>query len=168
MQPILSRMANKSHSEGQNKQAVLVETLSGLETIKTIGAAGVMRERWDRALAHQSDYSSRSRAAAQLALNATAFAQQAAQVMVVFYGVFLISAGTVSMGALIACVILTGRTLAPLAQLAQTMTRFSQAVTSYRSINELMEQPVDHVPGRNWLTRRRLDGRIEFQEVSFC
>lgn len=167
VQPILARMANKSHSEGQNKQSVLVETLSGLETIKTIGAASVMRERWDRALANQSDFSSRSRAASQFALNATAFAQQTAQVMVVFYGVFLITAGTVSMGALIACVILTGRTLAPLAQLAQTMTRFSQAVASYRSIDALMKQPVDNVPGRNWLTRPRLDGKIEFQEVSF-
>ena len=167
VQPILSRMAERSHSEGQNKQSVLVETISGLETIKTIGASAVMRQRWDRALAHQSDYSSRSRAVSQFALNATAFAQQAAQVMIVFYGVFLITAGQVSMGALIACVILTGRTLAPLAQLAQTMTRFSQAKASYRSINALMQQPVEHMPDRNWLSRPRLSGKIEFRDVTF-
>ena len=167
IQPILKRMAERGHSEGQNKQSVLVETISGLETIKTIGAAAVMRQRWDQALANQSDYSSRSRAASQLALNATAFAQQAAQVMIVFYGVFLITAGEISMGALIACVILTGRTLAPLAQLAQTMTRFSQAMASYRSINGLMQQPVDHTADRNWLSRTHLTGKIEFREVSF-
>lgn len=167
VQPILSRMADKSQSEGQNKQSVLVETLSGLETIKTVGAARVMRERWETALAHQSQFSSRSRAATQFAMNATAFAQQAAQVMIVFYGVFLVSAGMVSMGALIACVILTGRTLAPLAQLAQTLTRFSQARASYRSLNAIMQQPVDHERGRRWLARDYLSGKIEFREVSF-
>lgn len=168
VQPILSRAADKSHSEGQNKQSVLVETVSGLDTIKTIGAARVMRQRWDRALAQQSGYALRSRGVSQFALNATAFAQQAAQVMIVFYGVFLIQAGTVSMGALIACVILTGRTLAPLAQLAQTMTRFSQARSSFRSISQLMQQPTEHQPGRTWLSRPRLQGAIEFRDVSFA
>ena len=167
MQPILSRTADKSHSEGQTKQSVLVETLSGLDTIKTIGAARVMRQRWEDALATQSGHALRSRAVSQFALNATAFAQQAAQVMIVFYGVFLIQAGTVSMGALIACVILTGRTLAPLAQLAQTMTRFSQARTSYRSVSALMRQPTERQPGRTWLSRPHLRGEIEFRDVSF-
>lgn len=167
VQPILSRTADKSHSEGQNKQSVLVETISGLDTIKTVGAARVMRKRWDDALATQSDHALRSRAVSQFALNATAFAQQAAQVMIVFYGVFLIQAGTVSMGALIACVILTGRTLAPLAQLAQTMTRFSQARTSFRSISLLMQQPTERQPGRRWLSRPNLRGQIEFRDVSF-
>ena len=167
VQPILSRMAEQSHSEGQNKQSVLVETITGLETIKTVGAARVMRRRWDRALANQSDHSMRSRAAAQLALNATAFAQQAAQVMIVFYGVFLIMAGSVSMGALIACVILTGRTLAPLAQLAQTLTRLSQARASYRSINALMQLPTENSGARNWLVHQQLGGSVEFRDVDF-
>ncbi len=167
VQPILSRMAQRSHSESQNKQSVLVETLSGLETIKTIGAARVMRKRWDHALSLQSESSARSRAASQFALNSTAFVQQAAQVMVVFYGVFLITSNTVSMGALIACVILTGRTLAPLAQLAQTMTRFSQAKASYRSINSLMQQPVENRSDRSFLARPHLSGRVEFRDVSF-
>lgn len=167
VQPVMSRMADRSHSENQTKQSVLVETVSGLETIKTVGAAAVMRQRWDRALTHQSGYSSRSRAVSQFALNATAFAQQAAQVLIVFYGVFLITAGEVSMGALIACVILTGRTLAPLAQLAQIMSRFSQARASYRSINELMQQPTENHPTQNWLSRPRLSGKIEFRDVLF-
>ncbi|QPH54144.1 type I secretion system permease/ATPase [Pontivivens ytuae] len=167
VQPILARVADRSHSEGQNKQSVLVETLSGLETIKTVGATRVMRRRWEGALARQSDHALRSRAVSQFALNATAFTQQAAQVMIVFYGVFLIQAGAVSMGALIACVILTGRTLAPLAQLAQTMTRASQARASYRAINALMQMPVEGDAGRSWLSRPRLSPSITFRNVSF-
>ena len=167
VQPILSRLAEQSFSQGQSKQAVLVETVSGLETIKAVGAQRQMRARWEDAIERQADYGVRARAVTQFALNATAFVQQAAQVMIVFFGVFLISAGTVSMGALIAAVILTGRTLAPLAQLAQTLTRLNQARMSYRSISTLMRADSERPAGRQWLSRPRLEGRITFDNVTF-
>lgn len=168
VQPILSRLAEKSFADGQSKQGVLVETLSGLETIKAAGAQRRMRARWEDAIARQSDHGLRSRAVTQFAINATAFAQQAAQVMIVFYGVFLITAGTASMGALIASVILTGRCLAPLAQLAQTLTRFNQARMSYRSLDALMQAESERPEGRAWISRPKLDGQIRFDNVSFA
>ncbi len=167
VQPILARLAEKSFAEGQSKQSVLVETVTGLETIKAVGAQRQMRARWEDAIERQADHGVRSRAVAQFALNSTAFVQQGAQVMIVFYGVFLIAAGEASMGALIAAVILTGRTLAPLAQLAQTLTRLNQAKTSYRSINALMQADSERPEGRRWLSRPKLDGRIVFENVSF-
>ncbi|TVP68861.1 MAG: type I secretion system permease/ATPase [Rhodobacteraceae bacterium] len=168
VQPILARLAEKSFAEGQSKQSVLVETLSGLETIKASGAQRQMRARWEEAIARQSDHGLKSRAVTQFAINATAFAQQGAQVMIVFYGVFLITAGEVSMGALIAGVILTGRTLAPLAQLVQTLTRFNQARTSYRSLDALMTAESERPTGAAWISRPRLDGEIRFENVSFA
>ncbi len=167
VQPILARLAEQSFSQGQSKQAVLVETVSGLETIKAVGAQRQMRARWEDAIERQADYGVRARAVTQFALNATAFAQQAAQVLIVFFGVFLITAGEVSMGALIAAVILTGRTLAPLAQLAQTLTRLNQARMSYRSISGLMRADSERPAGRRWLSRPRLEGRISFDNVTF-
>lgn len=167
VQPILGRLAEASFSQGQSKQAVLVETVTGLETIKAVGAQRQMRARWEDAIERQADHGVKSRAVAQFALNSTAFVQQAAQVMIVFYGVFLISAGQASMGALIAAVILTGRTLAPLAQLAQTLTRLNQARTSYKSINALMHADSERPEGRQWLSRPRLEGRITFDNVTF-
>ena len=168
VQPILARLAEKSFSEGQSKQAVLVETVTGLETIKSVGAQRQMRARWEDAIERQADHGVKSRAVAQFALNSTAFVQQGAQVMIVFYGVFLISSGETSMGAMIAAVILTGRTLAPLAQLAQTLTRLNQARTSYKSINGLMHADSERPEGRHWLSRPKLDGKIVFDEVSFA
>ncbi|ATX65669.1 type I secretion system permease/ATPase [Roseinatronobacter bogoriensis] len=168
VQPILARLAEKSFADGQSKQGVLVETLSGLETIKAAGAQRQMRARWEDAIARQSDHGLKSRAVTQFAINATAFAQQGAQVMIVFYGVFLITAGEVSMGALIAGVILTGRTLAPLAQLAQTLTRFNQARTSYRSLDALMKAESERPEGKGWISRPKLDGEIKFDGVSFA
>ena len=167
VQPILARLAEQSFKDGQSKQGVLVETVSGLETIKATGAARRMRARWEDAITRQSEHGARARAVTQLAMNATSFTQQTAQVMIVFYGVFLITAGEASMGALIASVILTGRALAPLAQLAQTLTRLNQARSSYRSLDALMRADSERPEGRHWLSRPILDGRIRFDDVHF-
>jgi len=167
VQPLLARLAEQSFADGQSKQGVLVETVSGLETIKATGAARRMRARWEEAIARQSEHGARSRTITQFAMNATAFTQQSAQVMIVFYGVFLITAGEVSMGALIASVILTGRALAPLAQLAQTLTRLNQARSSYRNLDALMRADSERPEGRHWISRPKLNGRIRFDNVHF-
>ena len=167
VQPILARLAERSFAEGQIKQTVLVETISGLETIKAVGASRRMKARWEDAVERQSEYGVKSRAVTQFALNATSFVQQFAQIAIVFYGVFLIMSGQTSMGALIASVILMGRALAPLAQIAQTLTRLNAALTSYRSLNGLMKSEREHPDSRQWLSRPHLKGDIAFENVNF-
>ncbi|MEO1109761.1 MAG: type I secretion system permease/ATPase [Pseudomonadota bacterium] len=168
VQPILSRMAEKSLADGQSKQSVLVEAVSGLETIKTTSAGRQMRNRWEQAIERQSAHGARSRAVTQFALNLTGFTQQAAQVLIVFYGVFLITEGQASMGALVASVMLTGRALAPLGQLAQTLTRVNQARSAYRNLNNLMQAESERPEGRSWITRTGFKGAISFSNVHFA
>lgn len=168
VQPMLSRLAEKSFADGQSKQSVLVETVSGLETIKTTAAAKQMRARWEDAIERLSSHGIRSRTVTQFALNLTGFTQQAAQVLIVFFGVFLITEGQASMGALIASVMLTGRALAPLGQLAQTLTRVNQARSAYRNLNALMQAENERPEGRNWISRPHAKGRISFKDVHFA
>ena len=167
VQPMLASLAARSFAEGQSKQAVLVETISGLETIKVTGAARQMRARWEDAVSQQAEHGVKSRALSQFALNVTAITQQTAQVAIVFFGVFLIMAGTISMGAMIAGVILTGRALAPLAQLAQTLTRINSARMSFRALDGLMRADSERPDGKTWLSRDRLDGQVTFDSVDF-
>ncbi len=167
-QPFLSRYARESSIDGQTKQSVLMETLTGMETLKTTGAEPVMRARWDETVRAQADSSGKTRLLSQGTVNLTLLVQQIAQVAIVFYGVFLIRDGVISMGALIACVILTGKTLAPLSQLAQVLTRLNQARVAYRQIDAMMEQEVEREPGRRYLSRRTIDGQIDFKGVSFA
>ncbi|WP_254430179.1 type I secretion system permease/ATPase [Ruegeria sp. HKCCA4812] len=167
VQPLLSRMAENSLSDGQSKQSVLVEAVSGLETIKTTAAGRQMRSRWEQAIERQSSHGAQSRAVTQFALNLTGFTQQAAQVLIVFYGVFLITDGQTSMGALVASVMLTGRALAPLGQLAQTLTRLNQARSAYRNLNALMMAESERPQGRTWVNRPHFQGAIAFNNVYF-
>lgn len=168
VQPFLRRRADGKLAEGQGKQSVLVETLAGIETVKATGAAPVMRARWEEAVARQSQHGARARMLTQFAMNVTGFAQQGAQVLIVFCGVFLVTGGSVSMGALIACVILTGRALAPLAQLSQTLARLAEARAAYRNLDRLMRGDRDRPPGRRWMDRPRLDGGISLTDVDFA
>lgn len=167
VQPILSRMAEKNLADGQSKQSVLVEAVSGLETIKTTAAGRQMRSRWEQAIERQSSHGAQSRAVTQFALNLTGFTQQSAQVLIVFYGVFLITDGQTSMGALVASVMLTGRALAPLGQLAQTLTRLNQARSAYRNLNTLMMAESERPQGRTWVNRPDFKGEIAFNNVYF-
>ncbi|TKA94065.1 type I secretion system permease/ATPase, partial [Cereibacter changlensis] len=168
VQPFLARGAERAFAEGQTRQGVLVETLSGLDTIKTAGAARVMRARWETAMERQAVQGLATRAFAQFALNATVLVQQAAQVCLVFYGVFLVEAGSVSAGALIASVILTGRALAPLAQIAQTLTRANQARSAWRALHGLMQRPTEREEGRAYLARPPVRGEVELRDVVFA
>ncbi|WP_424830051.1 type I secretion system permease/ATPase [Ruegeria sp.] len=168
IQPLLSRLAEESFADGQSKQSVLVEAVSGLETVKTTAASQKMRNRWQNALERQSNHGIRSRAITQLALNLTGFTQQAAQVLIVFYGVFLIAGGQASMGALVASVMLTGRALAPLAQLAQTLTRVNHARSAYRNLDALMRADSERPAGKTWISRPSFNGSITFNNVYFA
>ncbi len=168
IQPFLSRLAERSFAEGQSKQSVLIEAVTGLETIKTTAAARLMRNRWEAAIAQQSEHGARSRAVTQFALNLTGFTQQAAQVLIVFYGVFLVMEGQTSMGALVASVMLTGRALAPLGQLAQTLTRVNQARSAYRNLDALMRAESERPTGKSWISRSTFDGGVTFNNVHFA
>ncbi len=167
VQPFLARLSLAGMQTGMSKQGVLVETLNGLETIKATGSAGLMRKRFEEATNSQSDLGFKTRTISQFAINSSASVQQFAQVGLIFYGVFLIQDGIVTMGALIAVVILAGRTLAPLTQLANALTRVNQARTAYRTINSLMKKPKDREDSENPLSRPNLEGNIEFKNVTF-
>ncbi|MCF4164692.1 type I secretion system permease/ATPase [Zavarzinia compransoris] len=164
-QPALSRLSRLGLKSARTKQAVLVETLAGMETVKAVGAGDAMAARWRDGVAHGAEIGQQSRFWSQLAVNAAGFAQQAVQVGVVTYGVFLIRDGELSMGALIACSILSGRALAPLAQLANVLARAHHAAAAYKTLTEIMGAPTEAAP--TGLAKTSFDGAIEFRNVIF-
>ena len=167
IQPLIMQRTQQAMAEGHHKNAVLIETLGGLETIKSVQASGMMRSRWRSGVTRHAKISAIGRFLNQFAVNASGFAQQASQVGVVVIGVFLVSANEITTGALIACVILTGRAMGPLGQVASLLSRVNGALASYKSLDQLMTAQSETDVTREYLSRPRLDGRIEFREVSF-
>ncbi len=167
IQPLIMNRTRQAMAEGHEKHAVLIETLAGLETVKSVDASQLMRRRWRKGVMRQAKVSTVGRFLNQLAVNAAGFAQQFAQVGVIVLGVFLVGANQITMGALIACVILTGRAMGPLAQVASLLSRLNGALASYKALNELMTAKSEIDPDRNYLARPSLSGKLELREVSF-
>ncbi len=152
---------------GAQKQATLIETLTGLETIKSMGAEGPAQRRWEQAVGHLSKLGLRARYLSAGAVSITTFLQQLATVTVVIVGVYKITDGELTVGGLIACTLLTGRALAPLGQVAGTLTRIHQARASLSTINRLMALPMERPEDKTFVHRPHIAGAIEFRDVTF-
>jgi ATP-binding cassette subfamily C protein LapB len=169
IQPFLAKIAAGTMETSMSKQSVLIETLNGLETVQATGSGRLMRKRFEEATLSQSDFGLKNRFLSQFVINSTGTIQQLAQVGVIFFGVFLIQSKSITMGAMIAASILSGRTLAPLTQLASALSRANSARQAYRSVDSLMrEQSIDgnSVPVQR-LSRPQLRGEIELKNVSY-
>lgn len=167
IQPFLARITRGTVQSGMNKQAVLVETLSGLETVNATGSGKLMKKRYEDALDSQSESGNRVRVLTNFIVNFAASVQQYAQVAVIFLGVYLIVDGTITQGALIAAVILGGRTMSPLGQLANTMARVNGALVAYRNLSKLVGGKVRQPNDGSSISRTEFKGEIEFKNVSF-
>ena len=168
IQPFLARITKGSMQSNMSKQGVLVETLNGLETVQATGSGRLMRQRFEAAADAQSDLGLKSRMLSQFAINSAGSVQQLAQIATIFYGVFLIQDGIITMGAMIAAVILGGRTLAPLSQLAQAMSRANGAREAFRSLSAVMNDgEASHLETRTRLSRPRLSGALELKGVTY-
>ncbi len=167
VQPRLKRLIQSTYEDGNRKQTILVETIGGLETVKALGAGAIMRRRWQEAVTHQSEIGLQSRMLSQFAGNIANLAQQLVQVGVVTMGFFLVGEGKIGFGAIIACTILSGRAISPLAQFSQLLTRVNQSLASYKALRQLMSAPREHAHNAQFVARNELKGRIEFREVTF-
>ena len=167
LQRPLQRLINSSFTESAQKHAMLVEALTGLDTIKGVQAEGVIQRRWEGFNARIAKLGLKSRFLSLSAVNFAQIVQQLASVLVVITGVYQIMAGEMSVGALIACTILTGRCLAPMAQVATILMRYHHSLAAYRSINNVMSLPVERPDGHKFLHRPSLEGNIEFRSVTF-
>jgi len=166
IQPVIRKLTFNASQDGQSKQSVIVEVLNGMETLKTLKGINLLRDRWVDSVDRQGITSAKSKFWSQLTANFSQSGQQLSQVGIVVYGVFLIADGTLTMGSLIACVILSGRTLAPLGQVSNLLGRFNQAVTAYDNFGQLMQQPVKELGRTNQVRVNEVQGAITITNAS--
>ncbi|MGD9172184.1 MAG: type I secretion system permease/ATPase, partial [Candidatus Thiodiazotropha sp.] len=167
IQSPLRRSVEATYRASAQKGATLIESLTAVETIKHLGAESEVQRKWEQLTAHIAQWGVRSRLLSASVSNVATFFQQMSQVGIVVLGVYLIAEGELSMGALIAGVILVGRALAPMAQVANLAVRYYQAKTALGSLNSVMELPVERPEGKSFMSREQLQGNIELDDVSF-
>jgi ATP-binding cassette subfamily C protein LapB len=167
IRPRLRAAVERTFASSAQKNGTLVESLTAMETVKTQRAASPLQERWEQAVGYISRWGLRSRMLSSSVVTFAGFVTQLSSVLIVIGGVYLIMEQELSMGALIACVILSGRAIAPMAQVASLIIQYEQSAKALRTLNEIMELPVEREEGRHFVHRPKLEGNVEFRNVSF-
>lgn len=163
----LANVIKETFRTASQRQSTLIESLTGLETVKAIGAEGPMQRRWEQLIGHLGQLSLKARLLSAANVNMATFIQQIATIAVVIVGVYLIGEREMSVGALVACTLLAGRTLAPLGQVAGLLTRYHHARAALDNINRMMQLPMERETGKSFVHRPKFGGAIEFKDVGF-
>ena len=167
LQGPLKRAIEGGYKESTQKNALLVETVSGLETIKTSRAEGSMLGRWENIVGMGAKSAIRSKALSTFSLSFTQFSSQIVYCGVIIWGVYRITQGEMTMGGLIACSILVGRAMAPLGAVAAMLTRLQQSRMALKNLDLLMKIPSERPEDIQHPEHQDLRATITFEDVSF-
>jgi ATP-binding cassette, subfamily C, bacterial LapB len=168
MQRPLDRAMKRLQAESAARHGVLVESLSGIETVRATGAEARMQTAWERSVAATARSGEDVHFWASLTLTSANTAQQLTSLFLVIIGVFLILDGKLTVGALVAANMLAGRVLAPIAGIASMITRGTQTLSALKSIDRIMSLERERSPQRAYVARKIDQGRIAFENVSFA
>lgn len=168
LQRKITAASQDAQADSSIQHSMLVEAIGGTETVKSCAAEGQILGQWRRMV----DASSRTQIALKrintVAVNLATVGQQFTSLSLVIGGFYLFDQGAISMGAIIAIVMLAGRAMAPVGQLAFLITRGRQAMTTMTSIQQMMEADDERRMGSNTLDLEIHDGAISVENLSFA
>ncbi|GGD40053.1 ABC transporter [Malaciobacter pacificus] len=163
----LANSIKESYDAGSNKNGVLIESLSSIETIKSLGATGYSQWRWEEATSKIADKSIDTKMISSSITTVTSFLVQLNTVALVILGTYLIMDNELTMGGLIATIIISSRAISPMGQVSSLLSTFQHTKTTYEALNDIMNLPVEHPQGKKFVTRPEYKGKINFRNVSF-
>jgi len=163
----LKESVEATYEATANKNAHMIETLHSIETIKSLGVSNYSQWVWEESSGTIANKSMRARTLSSSITVVTNLLVQSNTVGLIIFGIYRISELELSLGGLIAIVMLSSRAVAPLGQIASLITSFEQTRTSYNSLNELMQKGVERPEGKIFVRRPEFDGEISFKNVSF-
>ena len=168
LQMAARRSAEKNYRHAMQKNALLVEMVHGLETVKSSMAEARMQKLWEAVAGISAQSGCESRKYSTRAVTLATFTTQMVTVVMVVWGVYRITGGEMSMGGLIGCNILVGRIMAPLLQLASLLTRLQNSRVSLKALDTLMALPSENQDQAACMDFGQLEPEFVMQNVSFA
>ena len=167
LQRRMAGAALDAQADSSLQHSVLVESISGIETLKAARAEGQMLGRWRRYAAMSAATQEKMRSLTSVAVNLASICQQAISVGLVIGGFYLFNEGTITMGAIIAIVMLAGRAMAPIGQFAFLVTRARQSMTTLDSLQRMMEATDERQVAARSIVPEIRTGQIELKGICF-
>lgn len=163
----LHRSAGEAMRESSLRNAILVESIQGIEDIKMLQAEERFQQKWNHYNAVNADAQLKMREMTALLTGWSHSVQTAVYACIVFFGAPIVMDGKMTTGALVACSILGSRMMAPMAQLTQVLSRLQQAKFGMKSLDAIMKMPVDHPDRETRISASSLGGQYEFRSTVF-
>nr|WP_085947795.1 type I secretion system permease/ATPase [Achromobacter xylosoxidans] len=156
-----------SFQASSQRNATLVEALTGLESVKALNAQGSIQRNWERATEFIALTGGKLKLISSSTVGFVQAVQQLVSISVVIIGVYQAQESAISMGGIIAASMIAGRCLAPLGQVAGLLMQYQNARTSLGSIDNYMKLPIERPAEAEFLHRPVFHGGIEFRDVTF-
>jgi ATP-binding cassette subfamily C protein LapB len=161
------RVVEAGYKEAAQKNALLIEIINGLETVKTSQAEGRMQHLWERVVGMSAESNQQAKRLANLSVTFSFLSAQLVSVGIIVWGVYLIADGRLTMGALIGCNILAGRAMAPLSQIAAMLSRLQQSRMALKSLDMLMKAPLERSEDQTYFDYSGLSHDIRLEQLTF-
>jgi ATP-binding cassette, subfamily B, bacterial HlyB/CyaB len=165
--PALRAGLDEKFRRGAENQAFLVESVTGIGTLKAMAVEPQMRERWEKQFAGYTNTGFAVTKLANWGSHLIQLVSKLTTVAILYFGAKAVIAGDLSVGSLVAFNMLSGRVAAPILRLSQLWQDFQQVRISIDRLGDVLNSPAEpeHNPGRASLPPIR--GRIEFDKVRF-
>ncbi|MEM0969763.1 MAG: type I secretion system permease/ATPase, partial [Verrucomicrobiota bacterium] len=164
----MSQAVRKGYLAGNQRQGLFVEGVNAMETVKATRSESELQARMEASVHIGSKADGQARGLAQFALNSNGLIQHLVTVGMVVMAFYQIRAEQMSMGAMIACVILAGRAMAPLMIVSSLLARLQQSRRALKGLNEIMKAPSERAGKEGQYIRlEKFEPRVRFRDLDF-
>lgn len=163
----IERLTAANMAESNRKNGLLIEAIDGIESVKASAGEWKMLDRYRALNASMADSELKLRTLTSRGTNLTQSIQQLSYVGLVAAGTYAITSGELTMGGLIACSIISGRALAPLAQIPQLIIQWKQAQIALKALDGIMSMPSDRDPGQRLVVPGLCEGHMRLEKAVF-
>lgn len=167
VQKKLAELANEGMRESAIRNALLIESIQGIEDIKLLRAEDRFQSQWNNMNDVSASISMRQRKIVGWVTTWTQKVQGLTFVFIILAGAFMVMKGDMTTGALVACSILSSRMLGPISQISGILGRVQQAKVAKKGLDDLMQKPVDHTERENLIRLPAVYGTYELNNVQF-
>lgn len=163
----IRKLSEEQVKDANKKNGLLIEAVDGIESIKSIGGEWKFLEMWQKLNYDTASNELKIRNLTNLVTNATHTLQQVSYIVLIGVGVYAIHSGAITMGALIACSIISNRALSPISQLSGMVVQYQHAKAALSGLNNLMAMPRDRELNQRLIVPDVSNGNLKLEAATY-
>ncbi|MCP9462937.1 MAG: type I secretion system permease/ATPase [Nitrospira sp.] len=165
--PVIRARLNEKFNRGAENQAFLVESVSGIQTVKAMAVEPPLQRKWEEQLAAYVQASFRATSLITVTSQVASFVNRATTIAILWFGAYQVMNGDLSIGQLIAFNMLAGQVTGPMLRIVNLWQEFQQVGVSMQRLGDVLNTTPEPSYNPSRTTLPKLIGRVEFDQVSF-